>query len=111
MMQFDPNTIDAGTWSTFCPHRRPQYKVHANRGHALSALSGQGFGILFRRDVDRWIEVWRVEQDHRPEECEVVNCAGKTNAMYGDWKWIDKGTDSPKLVAVCAYHATDKKLK
>lgn len=77
---FDPNNRDrnAPEWATWCPGRyQAKFKVHANRGHATSALDHQRHGILYQWVDGRWSEICRRYnvygyEDFVPTTCE--NC-------------------------------------
>lgn len=118
IMQFDPNK-PAKTkqffWATYIPDRRPNFKMHANRGHALNAFQYRSNAILYKWDEkkEEWVEVYRVEnwKDNDHPDCE--HCGKRTldNLMrnggrYWDYNrgsriWIGKKTDSPKQIWVC----------
>lgn len=70
---FDPNA-NAGDWATYVPCRRPKFKVHAHRGHAINAIKCHAYDYdsndydahvlwpsneckLYRRQDGRWVEV------------------------------------------------------
>lgn len=117
-MDFNPNK-PAQTkeyfWATYIPDRRPQFKMYAQRGHALSAFKYRDNGILYTWDKkkEEWTEVYRLENDTKPDNCE--NCGApikvwRKSAVIGTdgyWTypgervWVDKKTDHPRLIHVC----------
>lgn len=66
-MDFNPNK-PAKTkkffWATYIPYRNPEFKMHSQRGHALSAFQYKSDVILYQWDQtkEEWVEVYRIEK-------------------------------------------------
>lgn len=68
---FDPNSNNGFGWATYAPRRGSQpFKVHSNRGNALSAMSQHGSAILYRWSDGRWDEVVRLDPERKADHCE-----------------------------------------
>lgn len=80
MADFDPNNPGRSAtrrgknwtfdWATYVPSRRPQFKVHATKGHATSACKGKAYYVhekggyllpdevrLYKKENELWCEV------------------------------------------------------
>lgn len=69
--KFDPNTTPEHRFATFIPRREPGFKIHRDRGPALSAISGHNNAILYEReDNGRWNEIFRVQLGNLKDRCE-----------------------------------------
>src|SRR5690242_5050196 len=102
-MDFDPNQPSkvAQTkqffWATFIPNRRPTFKVYSNRGHALNSFQYRDNAILYNWNGTQWEEVYRIENWKDSSNCE--RCGDPIK--YADRAWIDRHTDSPRLITCC----------
>lgn len=59
-MKFNPNEIakENKIWATYIPYRSPSFKIHANRGQAISALKCKAsYKKISAHKVDYNIEV------------------------------------------------------
>lgn len=97
---FNPNK-QTHPWATYIPDRKPAFKVHKNRGTALSAFQYGRPGNLYKWDflpqsqgVIGWVELARVE-DKELEKCE--NCGKELYTHHGTrryravrYVWIGK---------------------
>lgn len=79
---FDPNATSKQKpqWATFVEGRTPQFKVHAQRHHAVSALTMAS--ILYRHDGARWVEVTRRPRKPWPERCEHCQATTMRRSTY-----------------------------
>ena len=82
-MDFDPNfkhKPKTPPYATYIPDRRPEFKLHANVGHAKNAFQYRSNAILYKwdTDIDEWIELARIEGfRHRDVPC-PIGCGGKS---------------------------------
>lgn len=67
------------TWATECPGRSPKFKVHSQRGHALSAVNNQAYNgdqvTLYEMVGDMW-----VPRVHVPKRA-CMTC-GRTGGLH-----------------------------
>jgi hypothetical protein len=109
-LEFNPNE-PAKTkqffWATYIPSRRPNFKLHSNRGHALNAFANHFWGaILYKWENDEWVEIYREEKDDAKTSRYCENC-GKDlkrpdyGSYWGTKMWIDKKTDKPRRIMAC----------
>lgn len=90
--EFDPNDRDKGTppWATYSPSRRPSFRVHKLRAHAMAALRnfGRSSGaILYRHENGRWVEEARFQPSaYRPTRCESCQQPTMTDDMCWDYQ-------------------------
>ena len=71
-MKFNPNqnNVKNMVWATYIPSRKPNFKLHANRGQAISALKYRAtYKKISMHKVDYNIEVI-------PEDCTPWNHNG-----------------------------------
>lgn len=76
---FDPNALTerkrgSYDWATYVPSRRPKFKVHEHRGHAINAMKWHAYDYdrsnwrdhvlrpehgckLYRRQDGKWVEL------------------------------------------------------
>lgn len=128
-MDFDPNAAKAKLpWATYVPNRSPKFKMHKQRGHALSANYYNNY-ILYKWDsnTDRWEEVYRLEDWTPPTKDSDTRCdqCGGSLPTYGEYyakdsayyqmqhykdrilyhhEWArknDKIVDPPRMVTLC----------
>lgn len=95
--------------ATFCPGRRtkPEFAIHKNRGHALTAFKEFPAGILYKQEGNEWVEIYRVDEWQDAGIC--YNCGNVPTYRYRTWTNLH--TDSPKLVTTCGSHVCEKALK
>lgn len=115
MLDFNPNSPAITKnyfWATYIPSRSNKFKLHANRGHALNAISWRNEGILYKWNLEKkeWEEIYRIEDGLRQEnKCSVCNTE-LSNAYYYR-AWVDKDTDNPKLAVFCREHYYKRKRR
>lgn len=118
---FNPNKpalIKKFFWATYIEFRNPNFKLHANRGHALNALkwdSTRG-GILYRWNeaTEEWIEVFRKKPNLKKSttHCQACNLEFTKDIFWGRYeKWITIDPDNPWLAIVCRNCDLIKNLK
>lgn len=112
-LQFNPNkpsVTKVYIWATYIPGRRPEFKLHSQRGHALTAFYDRENAILYNWVDDHWVEVFRMENYYDIDHCQI--CEKPFEVYDGAWskynkfrrtgrKWVDLKTDKPKLLRVC----------
>jgi hypothetical protein len=97
MDTFDPNDPRKGDWiwATFQPHRRPAFKLHMNRGPALTSCGAEAWYILYNwsSQESKWVEVCRV--DNRRHHVICHHCGRDTSSrkpqfysMPLSWYWV-----------------------
>jgi hypothetical protein len=107
-MDFDPNKLQKKKkqqiYSTYIPDRRgASFKIHDNRGHALSAFGGRENAILYKLEPDEtWTEVYRVEDWSKTRDPYCENC-DKRIEYYSYTAWVDLDTEFPRLVCFCCW--------
>lgn len=106
MEPFNPNKpalTKSYFWATYIPNRRPDFKLHLNRGHALNAFMYGREGILYQWDKANswWIEITRVESKGKPKPTHCERCGGSDEMSYPRWRWVDKHTDAPRMLQIC----------
>jgi hypothetical protein len=125
MMDFDPNKPQKTeyNWATYFPYRRPAFQMHKQRSGALNGFQHSYEGILYKwnDDTNRWDEIYRMEKETRPENCEIchrktaVTHIGYNDTPYtrnhGKYIWADKKTDSPRQVWCCENYACQQQVK
>jgi hypothetical protein len=103
-MDFNPN-IPAKRkeffWATYIPDRRPEFKMHTKRAHALNAAQYRNNYILYQWVDNEWVERSRLENFY-DQKCHYCGYYFEGYQRYGGYsEWIDKDTDFPKRVRVC----------
>ena len=67
-MTFNPNEDMEHIFATYAPNRKPKFKIHYQRGHAINALKDKSFYnngtrtipddiILYQNHNGQWVEV------------------------------------------------------
>jgi hypothetical protein len=99
-LDFDPNKLkNNNCYATFVPYRTPNFKAHAHRAHALSALNRKNCGLLFKHDGFKWVEIGRfpslLERDLQKEYCDRCGnkCRVYDNSFTGKVKIVEVGDD------------------
>lgn len=109
-LQFDPNKPDNKRkflFATYIPSRSPEFKVHANRGHALNAMSNWPTdSLLFEWDAtsSRWNEIVRHDGWKRSKACDNCGVALGDSYSRGNIRWT-KPPYPPVLQTLC-YNCT-----
>lgn len=109
-MEFNPNKPGITKeffWATYIPNRRPKFKLHSNRGHALNAVKYEirHDSILYKwSSLEReWIECFRLENYTKPSTCDQCGISlidPKYSWSTGSMRWVDKDL-RPQLICVC----------
>ena len=69
-MTFDPNTSMQQTFATYVANRKPKFKIHYTRSHAINALKNKSYYnsedhtrtipddvILYQNHNGQWVEI------------------------------------------------------
>lgn len=105
-LEFNPNDMSgpkAPEWATFIPGRKPEFKVHKQRNHALSAFQYRSNFLLFHWEDGKWVEVFRAENWHDDPKKEICDKCGKSTLgehygrMYNDGGWVWKRDSMPPV--------------
>lgn len=109
MKEFDPNDPRMGSdseWASFKPRSGPSgFKMHLGRGPALNACAGEPNYILYEwdTDIDRWIEVTRMENRHEQFIC--FNCnqdvSKSTSKFLERLSWMFVGKPRLREIGLC----------
>lgn len=114
-IDFDPNDKHKPVlpdWATYIPEgRKPAFKMHNNRGHALNAIGECQDAILYKFDHSNhlWNEVLRFEDFKKPDNCDdcggtlLFNLYGDGEKLYnrGDRVWINLNEETPVIAVLC----------
>jgi hypothetical protein len=108
-MDFNPNNLnapEAPIWATYVPERRPKFKSHTQRSHALGAFQYRRNVILYKFIDSEWVEVYRIENGH-DDVMSCDRCGGQPE--YGYWRSVwERGEDGKikeplRRLALCSW--------
>jgi hypothetical protein len=121
MDKFDPNKTFKKPWATYIPSRQgADFKVHASRAQAMSAITYHGNGIIYRLQDDEWIQVFRVDdtRDLKSDTCakclnstvvsNISSFAGAVPRIEGKVCWNKTDPNKPFLEFRCIYCARSR---
>ena len=107
-IKFDPNATGKFkyAWATYIPRRNPEFKLHSNRGHALTAcLHHGGEFVLYKWENGRWEDKVRWEEPYPTRECYICQKPkGDMWDYYPKRAWINKKDPVPMMVYLCEGH-------
>lgn len=106
LIDFDPNETNkpqAPQWATYFPDRRPKFKVHSNRGHAINAFQGRYTGVLYEWHEGTWVDQLQIYRDGRPKTCPKCSkdlyCTRKIRVIDNEFiaEWACTYCRNPKI--------------
>lgn len=83
MMNFNPNDANAPQlpkWATYIPGRRPEFKLHKQKGHATNAVGNHKCGIVYEYVDNEWVERYRL--DRKDIVCAIEGCDNRSKYHY-----------------------------